>query len=66
MSNQPETNETPATGYTPAPRKSGLPRFFDCSAASLWAFYRASFLCLLGFLPVRRWLFSARWAAQRC
>lgn len=31
MSNQPETNETPATGYTPAPRKVGLPRFLNCS-----------------------------------
>ena len=51
MSNQPETNETPATGYTPAPRKVGLPRFFELLGRDLWAFYRASFLCLLGFLP---------------
>ena len=57
MSNQPETNETPATGYTPAPRKVGLPRFFELLGRDLWAFYRASFLCLR---------FSARWAAQRC
>ena len=51
MSNQPETNETPATGYTPVPRKVGLPRFFELLGRDLWAFYRASFLCLLGFLP---------------
>ena len=51
MSNQPETNEMPATGYTPAPRKVGLPRFFELLGRDLWAFYRASFLCLLGFLP---------------
>ena len=51
MSNQPETNETPANGYTPAPRKVGLPRFFELLGRDLWAFYRASFLCLLGFLP---------------
>lgn len=66
MSNQPETNETPATGYTPAPRKVGLPRFLNCSAATCGRSTGASFLCLLGFLPIRRWRFSARWAAQRC
>ena len=33
------------------PRKVGLPRFFELLGRDLWSFYRASFLCCLGFLP---------------
>ena len=51
MSNQPETNETPATGYTPAPRKVGLPRFFELLGRDLWPLYKSSILCVAGFLP---------------
>ena len=32
-------------------RKVGLPRFFELLGRDLWSFYRASFLCCLGFLP---------------
>ena len=45
MSNQPETNETPATGYTPAPRKVGLPRFFELLGRDFWPLYKSSILC---------------------
>ena len=51
MSNQPETNETPATGYTPAPRKVGLPRFFELLGRDFWPLYKSSILCVAGFLP---------------
>lgn len=51
MSNQPETNDTPVTPSTAAGRKVGLPRFFELLGRDLWAFYRASFLCIVGFLP---------------
>ena len=40
----PETSQVPG-------RKVGLPRFFELMGRDLWSFYRASFLCLLGFLP---------------
>lgn len=32
-------------------RKVGLPRFFELLGRDLWSFYRASLLCVLGFLP---------------
>ena len=51
MSNHPETNETPATGYTPAPRKVGLPRIFELLGRDLWPLYKASILCGAGCLP---------------
>lgn len=65
MSNQPETNETPATGYTPAPRKVGLPRFFELLGRDLWAFYRASFRAA-GLSAGTVLAVFGRWAAQRC
>lgn len=43
---QPDTLEEQTEG-----RKVGLPRFFELLGRDLWAFYRASFLCCLGFLP---------------
>ena len=33
------------------PRKVGLPRFFELLGRDLWSFFRASFLCGLGWLP---------------
>lgn len=33
------------------PRKVGLPRFFELLGRDLWSFFRASFLCCLGWLP---------------
>lgn len=32
-------------------RKVGVPRFFELLGRDLWSFYKASFLCCLGFLP---------------
>jgi len=34
-----------------APRKVGLPRFFELLGRDLWPFYQASFLCMLACLP---------------
>lgn len=34
-----------------ATRKVGLPRYFEMVGRDLWAFYRAGFLCAVGFLP---------------
>lgn len=32
-------------------RKVGLPRYFEMVGRDLWSFYRAGFLCAVGFLP---------------
>ena len=52
MPNQNETtqNET-STPTTPVGRKVGVARFFELLGRDLWALYRASFLCVVGFLP---------------
>lgn len=47
--NLPDTPETPETDAVM--RKVGLPRFFELLGRDLWSFYKASFLCCLGFLP---------------
>ena len=48
MSN--ETNETPVQG-----RKVGIARFFELLGRDLWPLYKSGILCVLGFLPARRW-----------
>lgn len=35
----------------PPDRKVGAARFFELMGRDLWSFYKASFLCLLGFVP---------------
>lgn len=49
MPNPNEPNETPM--QPTAGRKVGLPRFFELLGRDLWPLYKASFLCVLGFLP---------------
>lgn len=48
---QPAAPESGSAGNT-TPRKVGVARFFELMGRDLWPFYKASFLCCLGFVPV--------------
>lgn len=50
MPNEKDNNES-IQQELHATRKVGLPRFFEMVGRDLWAFYRAGFLCAVGFLP---------------
>lgn len=47
----PDENLPDLQDNDPLMRKVGLPRFFELLGRDLWPFYKASFLCCLGFLP---------------
>lgn len=50
MPNEKDNNES-IQQELHATRKVGLPRYFEMVGRDLWAFYRAGFLCAVGFLP---------------
>ena len=50
MAKDTQPNESPIVTAAPG-RKVGLPRFFELLGRDLWSLYRASFLCVVGFLP---------------
>ena len=51
MMNEQENLLAAETEEPEVPRKVGLPRFFELLGRDLWSFFRASFLCGLGWLP---------------